>query len=65
LVGWDFEEEAGTMKAVRLKEAPLDEHNSWRETLYLLRSPANAEHLRRSIAEAQAGLAQERKLHDV
>jgi antitoxin YefM len=32
---------------------PLDEYNSWQETLYLLRNPANAEHLQRSIAEAQ------------
>jgi antitoxin YefM len=30
----------------------LDEYNSWKETLYLLANPANAEHLRRSIAEA-------------
>jgi antitoxin YefM len=44
---------------------PLDEYNSWRETHYLLKNPANAEHLRRSIAEAQAGLAQERELLDV
>jgi len=29
----------------------LDEFNSWQETLYLLSSPANAEHLRKSIAE--------------
>ena len=41
---------------------PLDEYNSWRETLYLLSNPANAEHLRRSIAEAQAGNVQEREL---
>jgi len=34
---------------------PLEEYNSWRETLYLLSNPANAEHLRRSIAEAQVG----------
>ena len=41
---------------------PLDEYNSWRETLYLLANPVNAEHLRRSIAEAQAGNVQEREL---
>ena len=33
----------------------LDQFNSWQETLYLLSSPANAAHLRRSIAEVQAG----------
>ena len=41
---------------------PLDEYNSWKETLYLLGSPANAEHLRRSIAEAQVGKGEEREL---
>ena len=34
---------------------PLDEYNSWQETLYLLGNPANADHLRRSIAEAKEG----------
>jgi antitoxin YefM len=43
---------------------PLDEYNSWKETLYLLSNPANAEHLRRSITEAQAGEAQERELRE-
>lgn len=43
---------------------PLDEYNSWKETLYLLANPANTDHLRRSIAEAQAGNVQERKLLD-
>jgi antitoxin YefM len=42
----------------------LDEYNSWKETLYLLGNPANADHLRRSIAEAQAGNVQERELLD-
>ncbi len=32
----------------------LDEYNSWKETLHLLSNPANAEHLRRSIAEANS-----------
>lgn len=33
---------------------PLNEYNAWKETLYLLSTPANAEHLRRSIAEDKA-----------
>lgn len=41
---------------------PLDEYNSWKETFYLLSNPANAEHLRRSIAEAQAGEVHRREL---
>ena len=43
---------------------PLEEYNSWKETLYLLANPANAEHLRRSIAEAEKGDMQERELLD-
>ncbi|MEI8018277.1 MAG: type II toxin-antitoxin system prevent-host-death family antitoxin [Schlesneria sp.] len=35
---------------------PLDEFNSWKETLYLLGNPSNAAHLRRSIAELESGL---------
>ena len=41
---------------------PLDDFNSWKETLYLLSNPANAAHLRRSIAEAQSGKAKKRAL---
>lgn len=41
---------------------PLDDFNSWKETLYLLTNPANAAHLRRSIAEAEAGNAVSREL---
>lgn len=41
---------------------PLDEYNSWKETLYLLSNPANAERLRQSLAEARAGNVQEREL---
>jgi len=33
----------------------LDEFNAWQETLYLLSNPANAEHLRKSIQEANEG----------
>lgn len=43
----------------------LDEFNSWKETLYLLANPANAAHLRQSIAEAEAGNIHERELFDV
>jgi antitoxin YefM len=46
-------------KAVLLS---LDEFNSWQETLYLLSNPANATHLRQSIAEAKAGKTLEREL---
>ena len=46
-------------KAVLLS---LQEFNSWQETLYLLANPANAEHLRHSIAEAKARNIQEREL---
>jgi len=46
-------------KAVLLS---LEEFNSWQETLYLLANPANAAHLRQSIAEAKAGKTLEREL---
>ncbi|UXE63308.1 MAG: type II toxin-antitoxin system prevent-host-death family antitoxin [Woronichinia naegeliana WA131] len=32
----------------------LDEFNAWQETLYLLSNPANAEHLRQSIEQANS-----------
>lgn len=41
---------------------PLAELEGLRETLHLLSSPANAEHLRRSIAELDAGKGVERDL---
>lgn len=43
---------------------PLDEYNSWKETLYLLANPANADHLRRSIAQARTGNVEEHELLD-
>lgn len=43
----------------------LDTFNSMMETLYLLKSPANAAHLARSIEQFQKGKAKERKLADV
>jgi antitoxin YefM len=42
----------------------LAEYASLRETDYLLRSPANAEHLRRSLQEYREGRAQARELID-
>lgn len=42
----------------------LAEYASLRETDYLLRSPANAEHLRRSLQEYQQGSVQVRELID-
>lgn len=46
-------------KAVLMSER---EYNSWQETIYLLSKPANAEHLRKSLAEADSGLVSEREL---
>jgi antitoxin YefM len=43
---------------------PLEDYNAWQETRYLLLNPANAEHLRRSIAEARSGTLNERELID-
>lgn len=41
---------------------PLDEYESWKETLYLLSNPANAARLRQSIEEAEKGLAERHEL---
>ncbi|MCU0493349.1 MAG: type II toxin-antitoxin system prevent-host-death family antitoxin [Chloroflexaceae bacterium] len=42
----------------------LEEYNSWRETLHLLASPANARRLQTAILEVQTGNVQERELLD-
>jgi len=42
----------------------LDYYNSLMETVYLLRSPANAEHLHRSISQYKAGKTTQRELLD-
>ena len=42
----------------------LDYYNSLMETVYLLKSPANAEHLRKSIEQSREGNVQERELVD-
>lgn len=39
----------------------LDYYNSLMETVYLMRSPANAEHLNKSIAQYRAGQASSTK----
>ena len=41
---------------------PLDDFNSYQETLYLLSHPANAAHLRKSIEEADSGRITTREL---
>jgi len=42
----------------------LDYYNSLMETVYLLKSPANAEHLRKSIEQYRNGEVSERTLLD-
>ena len=42
----------------------LDYFNSLMETVYLLKVPANAEHLRKSIEQFNQGVVQERELLD-
>ncbi|ABV38418.1 putative YefM protein [Shewanella sediminis HAW-EB3] len=42
----------------------LDYYNSLMETVHLLRSPANAEHLNRSIAQYRSGKVTQRELID-
>jgi antitoxin YefM len=42
----------------------LDYYNSLMETVHLLRSPANAEHLAKSIEQYRAGKTSERNLMD-
>ena len=42
----------------------LDYYNSLMETVHLLRSPANAAHLNRSIKQYRSGKAAERELID-
>ena len=44
---------------------PLATFNSYAETDYLLRSPANAKRLRRSLEQARAGKVEEHELIDL
>lgn len=43
---------------------PEDEFSAWQETIYLLRSPANAQALTESIAELESDGGQVRELID-
>lgn len=43
---------------------PLDEYESWQETLHLTRTPANAKRLRQGLAEARSGRLVEHSLLD-
>ena len=40
----------------------IEDFESWQETAYLLRSPANAKRLIRSMEQAESGLAKSREL---
>lgn len=51
-----------TDKGQQIVLLSLDEFNAWKETLYLLSNPFNAEHLRKSIIESKTGKTVERTL---
>ena len=42
----------------------LDTFNSWQETVHLLKTPANAAHLAKSIKQLRSGKAKRRNLID-
>ena len=42
----------------------LETFNSWQETVHLLKTPANAAHLAKSIVQLRAGKLKRRKLAD-
>ena len=43
---------------------PLDDFTSWQETAYLLKNPANAAHLRKSLEQLQCGQVAELELDE-
>jgi antitoxin YefM len=42
----------------------LETYNSWMETVHLMKTPANAAHLMKSIKQLRSGKAKERALSD-
>jgi antitoxin YefM len=42
----------------------LETYNSWMETVHLMKTPANAAHLMKSIKQLHSGKAKERALSD-
>jgi antitoxin YefM len=53
-----------TDKGEQVVVMPLEEYSASQETLYLLASPANAAHLRKSLGEAESGQNQCHELAD-
>lgn len=53
-----------TMGGRRVVVVPLEDCTSWQEPSYLLKNPTDADPLRTSIAEAEAGKAPARELID-
>lgn len=51
-----------TERGTQIVLLSLAEYNAWQETVYLLSNPANAAHLRQSIAEAEGGNVLEHEL---
>ncbi len=49
-------------KGVAAVLVSLEDFESWQETAYLMRNPANAAHLRRGVAQVKAGKTRRRKL---